>query len=142
MTNRRKVWWIVGSFVLLVVASGAFGWLTGATPDKLHREALAIAREYGFVEVQRPVPMTGWELGIPEYKFYDANGLDESEIKKIVERLDSACRGGTRSEITKGGTGTMWHPAESESLAISVSFYTSSNGDGVSLDIILYDKIP
>ena len=125
--------------MLLVVASGAFGWLTGPTPDKLHREALAIVREYGFVQVE-PGYLINYAPGFSAPEYYEAKGLDESEIKRIEERLDSACKGGTRSEITKGGTGTMWHSDDSQSLALYVYFYTSPGGDVVSLNIQLQDK--
>lgn len=127
--------------VLLFLAFGTVD-LMRPTPEKLHREALAIVSEYGFVKVQRPVPMIHPYNGFPAHEFYDAKGLDDNEIKRIVERLDAACKGCTRSRTPLGGDArTTWSPPDSLSLSLEASVYTSSEGDVVSMDLWMFTLV-
>ena len=140
MGKKRKVLWIAGSVVLLLLAFGTVASIVGPNPERLLGEVQAVARDYGFVKVQRPVPFILLIEGRLESESYDAKGLDESEIESIAERLASACKRCKRSEVTDGSGGTAWTPAASERLSIVARVYTSAEDDVVSMDVIMHRK--
>jgi len=122
--KKRRVRWIVRSFVLLMLALGTVGLMVGRQPE-LQREVQAVVRDYVFVEVGRD-PWPNPEGGPDYYIVYVAKGLNESDIEIIAERFDSAC---PSCRETAGTREMDWRFAEFEPKALIVSVgHTPENG--------------
>ena len=115
--------------------------MVGPRPERLHREVQAVLRDYGFVEEPGlGQVMFDNDTNFFELRFYEGKGLDESDIEKIVERLDSACRGCRVREPESALWGMEWASSDSEHPQIEVNVYKNYDDGVVSMDVKEYTK--
>ena len=80
------------------------------------------------------MPLIDLGSGRLDYEFYEAKGLDESDIERIAGRLDSACKGGKQHESLPGLWGTALFTSDSEHRDLAVHVYKSP-GDVLSMEV-------
>ena len=96
MSKRRKVRWIVGGFLFLLVGFAVAVTVMTNTPDaRMERVLAKIIDEYGFEKTDEYLLnlSTYDEEGFSVTENYSASRLKEGSFEKLVERLSEVCDG-------------------------------------------------